>query len=171
MLARGDKAEHAALLLRGWSDDVVLLTDGPAGLDDDDRLRLAAAGIPMDERPVAELVSHAGEWAAILFADGGRLRRRGLLVVTTLHQRSRLAQQLGADYGDPTPSAADPVSVDALHRTIAPGVFAAGDVTAQMPQVATAIAGGSLAATAVVQSLLAEDVGLLAPAWREKVDV
>lgn len=44
-------------------------------------------------------------------------------------------------------------------------------MTAQMPQVAAAIAGGSLAATAVVQSLLAEDVGLLAPAWREKVDV
>ena len=40
-----------------------------------------------------------------------------------------------------------------------------------MPQVATAIAAGSLAATAVVQSLLAEDVGLPAPAWREKVDV
>ena len=158
VLARGEKAVHAALLLRGWIDDVVLLTDGPAGLDDDDRLRLAAAGIPIDERSVAELISHAGELAVIVFANGGRLRRRGLLVATTLHQRSRLAQLLGADYGDPTPLAADPVSVDALHRTIAPGVFAAGDLTAQMPQVATAIAAGSLAATAVVQSLLAEDV-------------
>ena len=170
VLARGEKAVHAALLLRGWSDDVVLLTDGPAGLDDDHLLRLAAAGIPIDERPVAELVSRADELAAIVFADGSRLLRSGLLVATTLHQRSRLAEQLGADYGDPTPLEANPVSVDALCRTIAPGVFAAGDVTAQMPQVATAIAAGSLAATAVVQSLLADDVGLPAPAWREKVD-
>ena len=149
VLARGEKAVHAALLLRGWSDDVVLLTDGPAGLDDDDLLRLAAAGIPIDERPVAELVSRADELAAIVFADGSRLLRSGLLVATTLHQRSRLAEQLGADHGDPTPLAADPVSVDALCRTIAPGVFAA---------------------TAVVQSLLADDVGLPAPAWGEKVD-
>jgi thioredoxin reductase len=29
-LARGERAVHAALLLRGWTDDVVLLTDGPA---------------------------------------------------------------------------------------------------------------------------------------------
>ena len=40
------------------------------------------------------------------------------------------------------------------------GMFAAGDVSAQMPQVAAAIAGGSLAGVAVVQSLLADDVGL-----------
>ena len=40
-----------------------------------------------------------------------------------------------------------------------------------MPQVAAAIAAGSLAASAVVQNLLAEDVGLPVPAWREKVDV
>ena len=70
VLARGDKAVHAALLLRGWSDDVVLLTDGPAGLDDDDRLRLAAAGIPIDERPVAELVSRRRR------IGGYRVRRR-----------------------------------------------------------------------------------------------
>ena len=90
VLARGEKAVHAALLLRGWSDDVVLLTDGPAGLDDDHLLRLAAAGIPIDERPVAELVSRADELAAIVFADGSRLLRSGLLVATTLYQWSRL---------------------------------------------------------------------------------
>ena len=28
VLARGEKAVDAALLLRGWSDDLVLLTDG-----------------------------------------------------------------------------------------------------------------------------------------------
>ena len=171
VFAQGGKAVHAALLLRGWSDDIVLLTDGPAGLDDDDRLRLATAGVRIDERPVAELAARDGELAAIVFADGSRLERRGLLVATTLHQRSRLAEQLGAGSGDSTPVAVDPVDVDQLWRTTAPGVFAAGDVSAQMPQVAAAIAAGSLAATAVVQSLLAEDVGLPVPAWREKVDV
>ena len=105
-----------------------------------------------------------------MFADGSRLERRGLLVATTLHQRSRLAEQLGAGSANPSPVAVDPVDVDQLWRTTAPGVFAAGDVSAQMPQVAAAIAAGSLAATAVVQSLLAEDVGLPVPAWREKVD-
>jgi thioredoxin reductase len=170
VLAHGDKGCHAALLLRGWSDDVVLLTNGPAGLDEADRGRLAAAGVPIDERPVAELLSEGGELAAIAFADGARLRRRGLLVATTLHQRSPLAEQLGADAAPPSGVAADPVGVDPICHTAAPGVFAAGDLSTQMPQVAAAIAAGSLAATAVVQSLLADDYGLVVSTQRAHAD-
>jgi len=170
VLARGERAVHASLLLRGWTDDVVLLTNGPADLDDDDRVRLAVAGVVIDERAVAELASREGELAAIVFADGCGLNRRGLMVATTLHQRSRLAEQLGVDVGAPNPVAVDPVGVDPLCRTTVPGVFAAGDLSAQLPQVAAAVATGSLAATAVVQSLLADDYGLPVPEWGRHVN-
>src|ERR1700758_4960647 len=133
VLANGERAVHASLLLRGWSDDVVLLTGGPAELDDDDRSRLAAAGVGIEERPVAEIVSVNGELAAITFVDGDRLERRGLMVATTLHQRSSLAEQLGVELAEPTPLTAEPIRVDALCRTSVPGVFAAGDLSAQMP--------------------------------------
>jgi thioredoxin reductase len=147
VLARGELAVHKALLLRGWSDDVVLLTDGPADLAAADRARLAAAGIAIDERPVAELVAQNGELAAVAFTDGSHLTRRGLLVAAPLHQRSGLAEQLGA----------------------VPGVFAAGDVSAELPSVAGAIAAGSQAAAAVVRSLLTDDHGLSSQQWREHV--
>jgi len=52
--------------------------------------------------------------------------------------------------------AADAFGVDAMHRTSAPGVFAAGDASEQMPSVANAIAAGSKAAAAVVGDLMAE---------------
>jgi thioredoxin reductase len=158
------------LLLRGWSDDVVLLTDGPADMDTEDRTRLAVAGVEVDERSVAELVARDGELEAVVFTDGSRLARRGLLVAGPLHQRSRLAEQLGAAFAAPTPVAHDSLDVDAQWRTTVPGVFAAGDVSAQMPQVAGAIAAGSQAAAAVVQSLLADDYGLAIPEWRQHVN-
>jgi len=170
VFANGERAVHASLLLRGWSDDVVLLTDGAADFDDDDRARMATAGIAVDERPVAELAASNGELAAVVFSDGTRLKRSGLLVATTLHQRSRLAEQLGVAYGEPTPVAEAPVEVDGLCRTSTPGVFAAGDLVAQMPHVAAAVAAGSLAATAVVQSLSSDDYGLPVPKWREHVN-
>ncbi len=171
VLARGEKAIHSALLLRGWTDDLVLLTDGAADLSDEDRLRLAEAGVKIDERSVAEIVGKNGELEAVRFSDGEQLQRRALLAATTLHQRNRLAEQLGAEPADATPFGETPVRVDGRCCTTAPGVFAAGDLSAQLPpSVASAIAAGSLAGMSVVQGLLADDCGLPVPNWSEHVD-
>lgn len=158
LLARGEKAVHLALLLRCWSDDIVLLADGSADLDDAGRARLAGAGVRVDERPVAALDAADGDLSAVVFADGSRLPRRGLLVATGMRQRDRLAERLGVDITGPGPVAEDPVGVDPLCRTSVSGVFAAGDLTGEMPQVAVAIAAGARAAAAVVQSLALGDV-------------
>jgi thioredoxin reductase len=117
----------------------------------------------VDERPVTALEAHEGELSAVVFADGRRLPRRGLLVATALRQRDRLAERLGVGIAPPGPVAQDPVGVDQMCRTFIPGVFAAGDLTGEMPQVAGAIAAGSRAAAAVVQSLAADDYGLAMP--------
>jgi thioredoxin reductase len=164
VLGGGDGGLHRALLLREWSDHVVLLGNGPAELGEGDRERLAAAGIEIDERPVARLVARRGTLAAIEFADGSLLAREGLLVPVTAAQRSPLAAQLGAETADPGPVVVDAVVVDPMFRTTSEGVSAAGDVSAQLPQVAGAISAGSLAAVGVVQALVAEKRGLTAPA-------
>lgn len=164
VVARGDRAVHSALLLRAWTDDIVVLTNGSGGLDDAHAEKLSAAGVSVNDTPIARFVAEDGELAAVELTDGTRLTRRGALVATTLHQRSPLAAQLGA-IGAPTPLAGDAVVVDALGRTTVPGLFAAGDLTGGMPQVATAVAAGSQTAAAVVQHLLAGDVGLPTPPW------
>ncbi len=158
----------AALLLRGWTDDVVLLTNGDHDLDAHQRAALGAAGVAVDERVVREFVAEHSELAAVEFTDGAALPRSGVLVATTLRQRSGLAAQLGVEIAPPGPVAVDAVAVDPFHRTSVPGVFAAGDLSPQMPQVAAAVAAGSLAAAAVVQTLLADDVGLPMPPWPTK---
>ena len=153
VLAEGEQGVHMAMLLRGWSDDVVLLSRTAGALGADQRARLRFAGIALDERDVTELASEQGELSAVVFADGSRLPRRGLLVAAALRQRTDLAAQLGVTFVAPGPVSADAVEVDALSRTSVPGVFAAGDVCTQMPQVAAAIASGSAAAASVVASL------------------
>ncbi|ULE34080.1 NAD(P)/FAD-dependent oxidoreductase [Mycobacterium sp. IDR2000157661] len=161
-LAAGEEAVHSALMLRGWSDDVVILTDGRTDLSPAETNALTSAGVTIDDRRVVELLSEDGKLTAIAFADGTRLARDGLLVEAPLRQRTPLAEQLGATCA-PGPLAADTIAVDQIHRTEASGVFAAGDVCTEQPHIAGAIQSGSQAAMIVVQSLLADEYGLPYP--------
>ena len=156
VLDRGASGVHRGVLLSLWSGDVTLLTDGPAELEDEDAARLAEAGVAVDERPVAGLEGSAPELTAVVFAGGERLPRRGLLVPAPMHQRSPLADELGAALSEPGPIVADAIEVDPSFRTSVPGLFAAGDVTGHMPSVARAIAAGHSAAAMIVQDLVAD---------------
>jgi thioredoxin reductase len=156
VLDRGESGVRRALLLRMWSDDVTMFADGPAELDADDAERLQAAGVAVDERPVAGLRGPESTLTAIAFADGSERPCGGLLVPVTLYQRSALADQLGAAAADPGPVVADALQVDPMLQTTAPGVSAAGDLSGQMPSVANAVAAGSNAAAMIVHSLMEE---------------
>jgi thioredoxin reductase len=161
-LAAGEEAVHSALMLRGWSDDVVVLTDGAPDLDADQHRRLEAAKVSVDRRRINKLVGAGDQLRAIVFADGSRIERDGLLVEAPLRQRSGLAEQLGATC-TPSPLAHDSVRVDPLHRTSLTTVFAAGDNCTEQPHVVGAMAAGAQAAMILVQSLLADEFDLPYP--------
>ena len=146
-------AVHQALLLTAWSHDVTLLTGATGEIDAAERERLAAAGVSVDERPVAELIGPAGSLEAVRFADGEERACGGILVATTLHQRSELPAQLGVAYAPADPLTAEGIEVDGQHRTNVPGVYAAGDVVAGPPAVARAVAAGNFAAAMIVMGL------------------
>ena len=146
----GQGVAHRAPLLRQWSDDVVVLADDLAA---EDRDALDAAGIPVDERPVAALEGEGTRLSAVRFADGSELERDGVMVVAPLRPRDDLGPQLGCETTD-TPIATGLLVTDNLQQTTVPGVFAAGDVSAMMQQVALAIAAGSMAAAATHRSLV-----------------
>lgn len=158
VLDRGPSALHRAQLLRAWSDEVTVLTNGPSELEEETVARLARAGVRVDERPVAELVGPGSELTAVRFADGSELACGGLLVPVTLHQRTRLAEQLGAVLADAGPLAADAVAVDQQFRSGESGIFAAGDTAGTMPSVANSVSSGASAAAMLVGSLMEEEL-------------
>ena len=161
-LATGELAVHAAVMLRGWTDDVVLLTDGHPEMSAADKRTLRSADVTVDHRRIVELVGESGELTAVAFDDGTRLARDGLLVEAPLKQRSRLAEQLDV-WCTPDTMGPQPVVVDALFRTRVDSVFAAGDACTAEPHLAGAIDAGSRAAMIIVQSLLADEFGLPYP--------
>src|SRR4051812_6581329 len=78
VLATGARGEHLAVLLRQWSDDVVLLTNGPHDLTADQLARLRALNIPITETPVAGLDSDGARLRLVRLLDGESLERDAL---------------------------------------------------------------------------------------------
>ncbi|WP_241004480.1 NAD(P)/FAD-dependent oxidoreductase [Conexibacter sp. SYSU D00693] len=151
-------AAHRALLLRGWSDDVVVLAEGPPGLTDQDRELLERAGVPIEERRVVRVRAEGGRLAAVVFADGDELALDGLLVGAPLQWRTDLATAVGAAL-----TATGALDVDEHGQTTVPGLWAAGDVGSQMPNVARAIHMGHQAAAMVVFSFVVDEHGIASP--------
>jgi len=156
VLDNGATGVHRAVLLGMWSDNVTLLSNGTAELDAEQMQALHSAGVTVDERQVASVGGADGSLEFVTFADGSQLACAGLLVPVVLHQRSTLAEQLGAVAAAPGDLAADAIEIDTMFSTTAPGAFAAGDVAGSMPTVANAVAAGNFAAAMMVMSLATE---------------
>ena len=144
----GPRAVRSALVLAGWTDDVVLCTDGAP--DPGDPL-LGAAGVRVRTEPIARLAGTGGRLTQIEFTHGPAERRDALFVNTRRDQPNRLAASLGCEF-----TAAGTVLADADGRTTVAGVYAAGDAaTAHSRSVANAIGTGSRVGYAVALARLA----------------
>jgi thioredoxin reductase len=140
----GPDAVRTALVVSGWSSDVVLLTDGPARLDDAGQASLAAAGLRVREEPVRRLAGHDDQLDRIEFVSGPVERRDALFVRTRRGQPNGLAAALGCEL-----TAGGTIVTDGDGRATVPGVYAAGDAaTDRLRSVAAAIGTGSRAALA-----------------------
>jgi len=152
----GDAHEvHRALLLREWSPDVVLLTDGEPACGAEATEVLAAARVPVVTTPVAAVAPH-GDGLEVRFADGGSRVLDGLLVPAPMCRRTDLGLDLGVELNE-----GGEVAVGEDFRTSVPGLYAAGDVASRHGQVVLAAAAGARAAMEIHASLVDERWG-----WR-----
>lgn len=152
-----------ALVVRNWSRDLVVCTDGGA-LDETQRARMERAEIGVRPEAVRELVHRDGILERIEFVDGPPLSRAGVFIHAEVRPHTELAAALGCERDDD-----GLVLTDDAGATSVPGVFAAGDASMRrgqvMPggQVIQAAGGGSRAAIAVNDHLTcADEAALLA---------
>jgi len=145
----GPEAARSALVVAGWSSDVLLLTDGPAKLNGE-RAALESAGVRVREEPIRELVGGSGWLKRIEFAAGPAEQRDALFVRTRRGQPNDLAAALGCELTE-----AGTIVTDGDGRTGVPGVYAAGDAaTEQFRSVANALGFGSRVAQRVALDLV-----------------
>ncbi|MES2464966.1 MAG: NAD(P)/FAD-dependent oxidoreductase [Armatimonadota bacterium] len=152
VLGTSEKSAHQALLVRDWSSDVTLLTNGTDTLTDEDRERLKQRNVKIVEAPLARLIPRGRELAGVELKDGRTLPLAGLFIAPRCSLTSPLAQELGCEIED---GASGPViKTDAFKETTVPGVFAAGDAARPLHSITFASADGVMAGVFAHQSLV-----------------
>ncbi|HEY7620810.1 MAG TPA: NAD(P)/FAD-dependent oxidoreductase [Solirubrobacteraceae bacterium] len=153
VLASGARGEHLAVLLRQWSGDVVLLSNGPHDLAPDQLARVHALGIPIIETPVVALDGDDdGRLRRVRLDDGETLDRDALFFYVGWVLRNDLARSLGCGLRDD-----GSIAVDSEQATTVDRVYAAGNCAEPRALVPTAAGSGATAAVAINVRLSLED--------------
>lgn len=148
-----EKGAKFALMMKQWSPDVVLCTDGRQLPGAETRGRLEKQGIPIRTEKIGRLEGTGSQLERIVFANGDVLPRRALFFTVGQHQRSSLFQRLGVGQGAKGGLNARWPSCN----TGIDGVYVAGDASQDVQLLVVAAAEGACAALAINKALMAED--------------
>ena len=151
VFGRGAKGAGLALLLRQWTEDLVLCTHGPDELSRQEAALLEKRGIAVRTTVMTRLEGEGNCLRAIRFEDGKCLTRKALFFTTGQHPRSRLLESLNCDFGEKG------VACDEDGLTSVPGVYVAGDASRDVQLVIIASAEGARAALAINKAMLKSD--------------
>ncbi|SFH41689.1 thioredoxin reductase (NADPH) [Palleronia marisminoris] len=143
-----------ALLLRGYTDDLTLLTLGrPMEFSPQDRKGLRDAGVRVIDVPVRQFGLADGAIDSWHMEGGEKHSFDAVYSALGRDVRSELARAVGAE-GD----AEGALIVDDHQRTNVPGLYAAGDAVKGLAQVAVATGQAAIAATDINNQLFRDSV-------------
>lgn len=148
-----DRAVALALLMKQWSTEVTLCTDGPCelSLQELEKLRLRGVAMRKDEIRAAEGTAD-NILKSIVFRNGPPLDCAAMFTALGVRPRLELFQQLGCEIGDN----GCPLTSEETGETSVRGVYAAGDSTRDLWLIVVAAAEGAKAAVAINKTMCSE---------------
>ena len=149
---KGARVAGFAMTVRIWSRSLLVCTDGPALLSDEDRSLLDRHQIPMREDRILRLEGDGGQIEQIIFEEGPPFDCRALFFSTAQRQGSSIAADFGCEFTDK-----GAVLTGRCETTNVPGLFVAGDASKATQFVIVAAAEGAEAAVEINRSLEEED--------------
>lgn len=137
VIGDGDYAFHEASELKEFAAEITLLTNGREykGQQQDEAIKL-------DSRKINNVTGDEAKVQSVNFADGQNLPVDGIFVAEGTASALDLALKLGLENDGKS------IIVDKQQQTNLPGVFAAGDCTGGLLQIAVAVGEGALAGVA-----------------------
>jgi thioredoxin reductase len=140
VLANGINGFDVCMVLKQWTNDIVLLTNGKSKLKKRHVERLRSHDIDIIEKEISALEHNNGEIKKVYFKDNTSLEIPVMYAKLEIKQQCDLPEKLGCkmtEHGH--------VKVDEFKKTSVHGVYAAGDNTSTGRTISLAVAAGTVA--------------------------
>jgi thioredoxin reductase len=154
ILGNGEAVYHYAMLLKQWTDDLVIFSNGTFQVTPQQASAISQQNIPVIEDEICCVRHNKGYMTEIVLKDGPEHTINVLYHRPDFIQHSNLPETLGCLFDDGY------IQTDFLQKTSIEGVYAAGDCATPMRSVANAVATGSKAGAAINMDLCAAEFEL-----------
>jgi len=152
VLVNGEMASEYLKMIRNWTADLTLYTNGPAAFDDAARAKMHAFGAEIVEEPIASLDHENGYLKALHLTDGTTRNITALYHRPSFVQHCPIPEQLGCEL-----NAQGFIKVDEAQKTTIAGIYAAGDNSGAFRGLTGAMAAGTTAGARLNHELINEE--------------
>jgi thioredoxin reductase len=151
ILANGDFAFHYAQLIRNWTKELTVFTNGKSLLTQQQTVKIKKHNIPIIENEIVYLKHENGNVQQVVFKDNSTFDLKAIYSRPVFEQHCKIPELLGCELTEQ-----GYIKVDMFQKTTIANVLACGDNTSPMRSVANAVAMGTLAG-AITNNLMTEE--------------
>ena len=149
ILINGDHAIEFADLIRNWTDQLIIFTNGEIKISLEHQQQIAKLNIQIVDKQIIQIEHDKGYMTSLVFKDGSKQNLNALYARLPFDQHSKIPADMGCDI-----TTTGYIFTDEFQKTSLPGVYAAGDNTSMMRSVAGAVAAGSKAGAMLNRELI-----------------
>jgi thioredoxin reductase len=140
VLGNGENGFDFIKLISGWTDDLMLFTNGASALSAEQNEKLHAHDIGVIEQEIEKLEHSDGYITNVIFRDGTRINIDALYAPGPFGQHCTIPESLGCELTEE-----GYIKIDSFQETTIAGVYAIGDNASKMRTIANAVAMGTAA--------------------------
>ena len=151
IMANGERAAHLAMLVRNLTNQLTILTNGPAAFETEQLQKFGQHNITFVENKITEIQHLNGQVQQLFFEDGSSQPFDAVYAAIPFVQHADIPSQLGCELTEQ-----GHIKTDNFQKTTIPGIFACGDGASPMRSVANAVYTGNMAGSMINAELCKE---------------
>jgi thioredoxin reductase len=151
ILANGDFAYHYAQLIRNWTKELTVFTNGKSTLTREQSQRIQQHGIAIIEKRIELLHHENGMVKKIILEDNTTADCKAIYAMPDFEQHSKIPISLGCEL-----TQHGLIKTDLFQKTTVENVFACGDSTSMLRSVANAVFTGNIAGVVINNTMTEE---------------